>query len=281
MKIFTSNIEIRNAINDLKKSGKSIGFVPTMGALHVGHLKLLKASIQANDITVCSIFVNPIQFNSPVDLEKYPRVLDEDSQLLQSIACDILFAPSVEEMYPFGMPELTINFGYLNTILEGQFRNGHFSGVGIVVSKLFNIIQPDNAYFGQKDFQQCLVVKQMIREFSFPINIKIIETEREADSLAISSRNKRLTIVERQIAPIIYQTLQWAAGQLFILILSEIKIKVAQTINNAGLKLEYVDLVDSNSGKLADAIHPNQQYAICIAAILGEVRLIDNLIVNT
>ncbi len=281
MKIFTSNTEIRDVIIDLKKSGQMIGFVPTMGALHQGHLKLINASKQENDITVCSIFVNPIQFNNPIDLENYPRVINEDSQLLQSVSCDILFAPSVEEMYPFGMPEITINFGYQNTILEGQFRAGHFSGVGIVVSKLFNIIQPDKAYFGQKDFQQCLVVKQMIRELSIPITIKIIETEREADGLAISSRNKRLTIKERQIAPFIYQTLKWAVSQLSFLKFSEIKIKVAQTINSAGLKLEYIDLVDSNSGKLAETIHPNHQYVICIAAFLGEVRLIDNLIVNT
>ncbi|MFN0048419.1 MAG: pantoate--beta-alanine ligase [Cytophagales bacterium] len=281
LQTFTTISEIKVAIAAYKKSSKSIGLVPTMGALHQGHLALIERAKQQNNITICSIFVNPIQFNQLSDFEKYPNTLDADKMLLLTAGCDILFAPTVEQMYPFGLPELSINFGYQNTILEGRFRAGHFSGVGVVVSKLFNILQPTNAYFGQKDFQQCLVINQMVRELSSEVSIKIVEIVREADGLAMSSRNKRLNNQERMQATAIYQSLQMAESQLFTLNFEQIKRKAAEMLRNAGITMEYLDLVAFDTGILMYEPQRGTKYALCIAAFLGEIRLIDNVVVIT
>ncbi len=281
MIVFIQIEELRKALAQTRKSGKSIGLVPTMGALHEGHLKLIKTSKEENDFTVCSIFINPIQFNNASDFEKYPKTLEQDTQLLQSLKCDAVFAPSPNEMYPYGRPALTIDFGYQNNILEGQFRPGHFSGVGIVVAKLFNIIQPDKAYFGQKDFQQCMVIRQMVNELSISVKLRIIETMREADGLAMSSRNKRLNNEERLVAPAIYESLLYAQTNLLTKPFEIIRLKIKEGYLETGLRLEYIDLVDFNSGALVSEAKAGQKYAICVAAFLGDVRLIDNVVVNT
>jgi pantoate--beta-alanine ligase len=276
-------MEIIKKIANLRKrmeGANGVGLVPTMGALHEGHLSLVRISKSENAVTVCSIFVNPIQFNNATDFEKYPKTLDSDIQLLENENCDILFLPDAEEMYP-QKTELVIDFGYQNTVMEGKFRSGHFSGVGIVLSKFFNIVQPDRAYFGQKDFQQCLVVNQLVRELSLPIDIKIIDTLREADGLAMSSRNKRLSDEARKIAPKIYQTLKFAELQSKHSPVREIKIKVLEMLSAFELVVpEYLEFVDYNTGRVVNSLEKGRKYGICIAAFVGDVRLIDNLIIN-
>lgn len=279
MLIFNTIAEIRNYLITIKKD-KKIGLVPTMGALHDGHAALIDQSVQDNDITICSIFVNPIQFNNSSDLEKYPRTLDADAALLSKHKCDVLFAPSAQEMYPNGMPQLTIDFGYQNSVMEGSFRPGHFSGVGVVVAKLFNIIQPQVAYFGQKDFQQCLVVKQLARELSFPLEIKIVPTLREKSGLAMSSRNRRLTEKQLETAPKLYEILSQAAKDSKHESVEHIKSQSLQKLLEVGFNPEYFEFVDFETGVLCEELIPNRTYGICTAAFLGEVRLIDNIIFN-
>ena len=258
----------------------SIGLVPTMGALHEGHISLIKASKAENDLTVCTIFVNPIQFNNATDLEKYPKTIEADIQLLQSVNCDILFMPNATEMYPH-KTELVMDFGYQNTVMEGKFRPGHFSGVGIVVAKLFNIVQPERAYFGQKDFQQCLIIKQLVRELSFPIDIRIIETLRESDGLAMSSRNARLGVKARESAPKLYEALLYCAANSGNFSIVEVKEKAAEMLHaDEMIDLEYIEFVDFESGKIALELIKGEKYGICLAANVGDVRLIDNIIFN-
>ena len=213
MQIFNTISSLQNFLNSERIKGKSISFVPTMGALHTGHLSLIEASKKQNDLTVCSIFVNPTQFNNAHDLSVYPRTLEADCQMLESIGCDAVFAPSAEEMYP-QLPQIKFDFGDLERVMEGQFRPGHFNGVGIVVSKLFNIVQPDNAYFGQKDLQQCAIVNRLVKDLSFSLILNICPTQRETDGLAMSSRNRNLSPEQRNDAPHIYKALQKAADLL-------------------------------------------------------------------
>ncbi|MVM39126.1 pantoate--beta-alanine ligase [Spirosoma sp. HMF3257] len=258
---------------------KTIGFVPTMGALHEGHLTLIKAARQENDIVISSIFVNPVQFNNPDDLARYPRTLEEDSQQLEAAGCDLVFAPSVAEMYPES-PALRLNFGELETVLEGAFRPGHFNGVGIVVSKLFNIVQPHRAYFGQKDLQQVAVIRRLIRDLSFPIELIRCPTVREADGLAMSSRNRNLTPIEREQAPALFQALT-LARELIHQGHSPAQAKAAVTdmfSSHPNFRLEYVEIVNADTLQIANEILAPGQTAICLAAHLGKVRLIDNLV---
>ena len=280
MEVFENIISLRVLLGEKRKLGMSIGLVPTMGALHEGHLKLIEASKSENDITICSIFVNPIQFNNASDLEKYPKNLENDKIALESANCDILFFPSTGEIYPF-KPSLTIEFGYQNEILEGKLRPGHFSGVGIVVSKLFNIVQPGRAYFGQKDFQQCLVIQQLVNELSFPVEIKIVQTIREYDGLAMSSRNRRLSVKERNIAPKIFHALQFAEIQSKLNVsITKIASEVKEMLYKTDIKMEYLDILDYKSGQVVENMNSGNTYIICIAAFIGEVRLIDNLILK-
>ncbi|GAB3913115.1 pantoate--beta-alanine ligase [Larkinella knui] len=250
-----------------------------MGALHSGHISLIEASKANNDLTVCSIFVNPTQFNNPDDLARYPHALEADCQLLEAAGCDLVFAPSVDEIYPSN-PVLKLNFGDLETVLEGAFRPGHFNGVGIVVSKLFNIIQPDRAYFGQKDLQQVAVVKRLIRDLGFQMELVRMPIVREDDGLAMSSRNRNLSPAERREAPALYQALIKAQEILH----NEGTIEAAKTAVESDLqkhpdfRLEYFEIAN------ADTLQPVSQRlapgatALCIAAHLGKTRLIDNLI---
>ena len=261
------------------RSEQSLGFVPTMGALHEGHLTLIDTARRENELVISSIFVNPVQFTNPDDLARYPRTLEEDCRQLEAAGCDIVFAPSVAEMYPQS-PVIRFNFGELETIMEGAFRPGHFNGVGLVVAKLFNIMQPDRAYFGQKDLQQVAVIRQLVRDLTVPVELIRCLTVREADGLAMSSRNRNLTLAEREQAPFLFQAL--TAARTFLTEghnSDQVKAYVTNLFRDQpDFRLEYVEVVNADTLKLAAERLAPGQTAICLAAHLGKVRLIDNVV---
>ncbi len=277
MLVFNTVSELRTYLS--QQTGKSVGFVPTMGALHTGHLSLIATSKNQNDLTVCSIFVNPIQFNNPQDLAKYPRLLEADCALLETVYCDVVFAPSVSEIYP--EPIVTkFDFGALESVMEGKFRPGHFNGVGIVVSKLFHIVQPNNTYFGQKDLQQTAVVRQMIIDLGFQIAFHVCPTLREADGLAMSSRNRNLLPEHRPLASEIYKTLSESKAKLMANKSVEEILESATThfSQRSDFQLEYFEIVNAHTLMPISETQSAGQTAICIAIFLGNVRLIDNLV---
>ena len=261
------------------RANQSIGLVPTMGALHEGHLTLIQQARQQTDVVVCSIFVNPVQFNNADDLARYPRTLDADCALLETVGCDIVFAPSADEMYPEA-PSLTLNFGELETVMEGAFRPGHFNGVGLVVAKLFNIVQHDKAFFGQKDLQQVAVIRSLIRNLSFPVELVRSPTVRETDGLAMSSRNRNLTPDEREQATTLFAALTLAHDQLIDgQTPAQVKAAVRAFIDaKPAFRLEYIEIANADTLMPADEVLAPGQTAICLAAHLGKVRLIDNLV---
>ena len=279
MKKFHSIVELQNELFDARKQGKSVGLVPTMGALHDGHASLVKRSVKDNDVTVVSVFVNPTQFNDKNDLKNYPRTLDSDCALLESCGADYVFAPSVEEMYP--IPDTRqFEFPPVSTVMEGKHRPGHFNGVCQVVSRLFYITRPDRAYFGEKDWQQIAVVKAMVR--SLQLNVEIVECEivRESDGLAMSSRNTLLADNERAIAPRIYATLKESIKYAKTHSLTETHDYVVSNINSVdGLDVEYFSIVDGNT--LQDVISWEDSHYIvgCITGFCGAtpIRLIDHI----
>jgi pantoate--beta-alanine ligase len=277
MKVFTTIVEIQNYLKS--NYPKTVGFVPTMGALHEGHIALIMKSIAENELTVCSIFVNPTQFNNLDDLKKYPRTLEQDYEMLQEAGCDIVFAPSAEEMYP-ASPSLKIDFGHLEHIMEGKFRPGHFNGVGIVVAKLFNIVKPTKAYFGQKDVQQVAVINRLITDLSFDLKMVVCDTIREKDGLAMSSRNRRLSPEARGHATKIFQSM--IIGQKLLLeghSTFVVKNKVLDFYKeNPQFKLEYYEIADFETLESIDELNPKRRTAIIVAAHLDGVRLIDNYI---
>jgi pantoate--beta-alanine ligase len=280
MEIFKQIAPLKAFLREQRQQGKSVGLVPTMGALHRGHLHLIDASKAENDLTVSTIYVNPTQFNNPGDLLKYPRTLDKDTELLQEVRCDVLFYPSDEEIYP-KKSALKLDFGHLDNVMEGQFRPGHFSGVGLVVSKLFNIVEPDNAYFGQKDWQQFAVITQLVEELHFNITLHSIPTLREQDGLALSSRNMRLNEKERKNAVVFYRALSFAKEALREgKLLSSVKAEVKNIVEGApGTKLEYFEVADSKNLNLLNNVSASDKPIMCIAGFVGEVRLIDNMFV--
>lgn len=280
MQIFKSAPDLSTYLKSNKKVASSIGFIPTMGALHSGHISLLNTSKNENDISIASIFVNPIQFNNPSDLQRYPRPIEEDIQLLQNAGCDILFLPDEQEMYT-DPPKTTFSFGYLDQVLEAAFRPGHFSGVGIVVSKLFNIVKPDRAYFGQKDLQQLAVIRQMVKDLSFPIKIIPCPIIREKDGLAMSSRNRRIPEKSRPSANKIYAALQLAHRALLLHSIDDIKNQVnVFFLKFPDLKLEYFEIVDNETFVEVKNVEDHKSIALCIAAYLNDVRLIDNIVID-
>jgi len=274
MKVFESIIETQNYIKN-----RSVGFVPTMGALHEGHISLVRKAKEENELTVVSIFVNPAQFNNPEDLARYPRTLETDLERLEKAGCDAVFVPSVQEMYP-EPAVLKMDFGRLEQILEGAFRPGHFNGVGLVVSKLFHIVRPHRAYFGQKDIQQCAVIHRLVNDLSFGIELVFCETVREADGLAMSSRNVRLSPEKRQVAPFIYQSL--LRGKELLLngnSPAETEKQVAAMYGeHPDFDLEYYQVVAFSNLEQIGQYDPAVKTAIVAAAHLDGVRLIDNLI---
>jgi pantoate--beta-alanine ligase len=270
--------ETREAIEKQKSGGKTVGFVPTMGALHEGHLQLIRRAAGENDFVVVSIFVNPIQFNNPEDLAKYPRTLEEDLHKLEGTGCNLVFYPSAAEMYP--EPDLTVfDFGKLDKVMEGRFRPGHFNGVAIVVKKLFEIVTPHKAYFGEKDFQQLAIIKKMVNMLQIPVEIVPCPIVREADGLAMSSRNARLTDEERQEAPHIFKALSGAKENYSWFIPAGVKQLVTGQIQESPyFRVEYVDIVDTETLQPFEDWMDAEHAVICVAAFIGQVRLIDNII---
>lgn len=277
MKIVNSIKELRGYLAEEKQNNKRIGLVPTMGALHDGHLSLVKRCVEENAVCVVSVFVNPTQFNDQHDLETYPRTLDKDCALLETAGCDYVFAPSVEEMYP--EPDTrTFDFGTVSQVMEGARRPGHFNGVAQIVSKLFYAVEPDNAYFGEKDFQQIAVIRAMVKQLNIPVTINACPILREADGLALSSRNTRLTPEQRQKAPLIARTLKesttFAAGKS----VRETIDYVVNTINSDPvMRVEYYEIVDGNTLESIQNWSDTDYPVGCITVYCGEVRLIDNI----
>jgi pantoate--beta-alanine ligase len=277
MKLIKTISELQAELSVYRAQGKKIGLVPTMGALHAGHASLVKRSVADNDATVVSVFVNPTQFNDKNDLAKYPRTLEADCKLLEGLNATYVFAPEVAEMYP--EPDTRqFSFAPLDTVMEGAFRPGHFNGVAQIVSKLFDAVQPDNAYFGEKDFQQLAIIREMVRQLGYQLNIVGCPIVREADGLALSSRNARLSENERKIALNISQTLfkscTFAAAHSVAETIAFVENSIAAV---DGLRLEYFQIVDGRTLQpIADWAETD--YVVgCITVFCGEVRLIDNI----
>lgn len=278
MRIFNNKKDLKDCLLDYKTNKKTIGFVPTMGALHQGHLSLIEKAKQKNDIVVVSIFVNPTQFNNIEDLEKYPKTIENDIQLLTSASCDILFSPSVAEIYPKNVASEKFNFEGLEHQMEGKFRDGHFDGVGTVVKALFEIITPKKAYFGQKDFQQLQIVKKMVEKHHLPVKVKGCPIYREEDGLAMSSRNARLPKEERSIAPFIYKMLQKIQQKFDTKNISEINEWLENEFKKQPLlTLEYFTIADEKTLKSIESKEAGKKYRAFIAVFSGNVRLIDNI----
>jgi len=281
---FHTVYELQQYLTTVRQQEKTIGFVPTMGALHNGHLNLVERAKSECDIVVCSIFVNPTQFNNPADLARYPRTLTEDSALLETVGTDIIFSPSVAEMYP-EPATLRFDFGDLETVMEGASRPGHFNGVGLVVSKLFHMVQPNKAYFGQKDLQQVAVIRRLVRDLNFPLELVRCDTVREADGLAMSSRNRLLSPEERTQAPMLFDALTLAKNMLLTggrpdeYTPDQARAAVRDYIGQQpAFALDYIDVVNADSLQPVAELQAPGQTAICLAAQLGTVRLIDNVV---
>ncbi len=277
MNTYTTIAGLKSALQQQRASGLTIGFVPTMGALHEGHLELMRRAKKENDLLVVSIFVNPIQFNNKEDLEKYPRILEADSKMLESVNCDFLFAPAVEEMYP--EPDTTsYDFGALGDVMEGAFRPGHFNGVAIVVRKLFEITEPHKAYFGEKDFQQLAIIQQLVKMLQMPVEIVPCAIVREKDGLAMSSRNMRLSPAERALAPKIHKILKKAAGLKNVLSPEEMRRWVWHELEKEkAFSLDYVEIADDSYLQPVEHWNDASGMVIFVALFLGKVRLIDNM----
>ncbi len=269
--------DLKTLLQGFRSEGKSIGFVPTMGALHKGHVSLVERSVAENDITVVSIFVNPTQFNDKNDLKNYPRMPEKDITMLEAAGVNVVFMPTESEIYP--EPDTRVfDFGMLDKVMEGKFRPGHFNGVAQVVSKLFDIVEPHRAYFGQKDYQQLAIIRAMVRMLGYRIEIVGCPIVREPDGLAMSSRNLLLTPEHRKSAPIIYQTLAEARNKTNEFSVKDMIDWVVKGINSdPNLKVEYFELADADSLLPVQGWdHPNGIVG-CIAVWAGNIRLIDNM----
>ena len=282
MKVYQDILSTRNTIKDIRQSNKSIGLVPTMGALHEGHFSLINAASKENDVTIVTIFVNPLQFNNPEDLRNYPSTFDDDLAILKEIGCDILFAPSVEWMYP-EEPIINLSFGEMGEIMEGAYRPGHFKGVALVVMKLFNILQPTRAYFGQKDLQQFKIIEQMVFDTTMDVDLKMMPIIREKSGLAMSSRNHRLTDIGRGKAPQIHKALHIAADEIKIggSIKKSITLAEDHLARYREIKLEYLQLVNLKDLRAVETANGSDQLVLCFAGYIDNIRLIDNLIINS
>lgn len=277
MKVFNFIVDIQRFIEEKHNLGLKVGFVPTMGALHDGHLSLINRAKKENDIVVCSVFVNPIQFNNPADLEKYPRTPEKDIEKLQCAGCDAVFMPSAEEMYPEKVED-HYDFGDLERVMEGACRPGHFNGVAIVVRKLFEIVTPNRAYFGEKDFQQLAIINKMVKDLNMNLEIVPCPIVRENDGLAMSSRNVRLNETERAIAPKIFATLNDAVSKKDSMSPAEMKsYTLAKYAEINEFDVEYVEITDEINLKSIENWNECEHARIFVALQLGPVRLIDNV----
>ena len=278
MKIFTTKAAVGQYLSQIKASAKTIGFVPTLGALHQGHLSLIELAQKHNDVIICSIFVNPSQFNDPKDLEKYPRTIEADIKLLEQINCDILFNPGVNEMYDDN-EQWHLNIGETEHLLEGEFRPGHYQGVTQVVYKLFNIVKPDAAFFGQKDYQQFLIISKMVDMLNMPVELVMCPIKRETDGLAMSSRNIHLSADDRRHALVLSKTLNFIKHKFDSHNISALKQEAAQLINaEAGVELDYFEIADGDT--LHTATPDSKKIVALVAAKVGNTRLIDNVMLK-
>ncbi len=281
MIIFKKAADIGIFLQQKRQNNPKTGFVPTMGALHQGHISLIESACSENDVVVCSIFVNPTQFNDPKDFQNYPITIENDIDLLEKAGCDALFLPAVEEMYPAGLEnKKTYALGYLETVLEGRYRPGHFQGVCQVVHRLLTIVPADRLYLGQKDFQQCMVIRKMIELENLPIETVICPTLRETDGLAMSSRNMRLDKEAREKAVEISRTLLHIKSSLKAGDLSELKTAAVEQLNRTGFKTDYVEIADADTLELIGRWDGKRKLVALCAAFLGEVRLIDNMLLQ-
>lgn len=275
MHVFEWKADLDHFVSQAKAEGKSIGFVPTMGALHAGHIALVEAAEEQCDLVIASIFVNPIQFNNPEDLKKYPRTFESDRKMLEDANCDVIFYPSVEEMYPNKVEE-KFDFGSLETVMEGATRPGHFNGVAVVVKRLFDLVQPDFAFFGKKDFQQLAIIKALVKQMKSAIRIVGLDTVREEDGLAMSSRNTRLSEQERATAVELSKALNYIKRNKNTFDPAQLEEEAIRKLN-ANFKVEYIQIVDGNTLQSINNWNQTNYPVVCAAAFLGEVRLIDNL----
>ncbi len=277
MYIIKTILELQNLLHQ----NASVGFVPTMGALHEGHISLIEKSRLENEITVCSIFINPTQFNNQSDFEKYPVTIDSDIEKLIEAKTDVLFLPSVNEMYPTGMENIPIyDIGYLDTVLDGKFRPGHFNGVSLIVHKLLNAVQPHKLYLGEKDFQQCLVIKRMILLQKLNVEVITCPTLRDDDGLAKSSRNTRLSAEARLKAPLIYNCLYAIKNNISTIPFEQIQQSCVQKLAQNGFETEYILLANADNLEIMTDFDDTKKMIVLIASFLEGIRLIDNLRMN-
>ena len=282
MTVFTNQKELKAYLAPLIKDKKTIGFVPTMGALHQGHLSLIEKSLSQNKITVVSIFVNPTQFNNKEDLEKYPRTFNSDVDKIKKINDKIIiYAPSVEDIYGGNIVSETFDFDGLEKQMEGKSRPGHFDGVGTIVKKLFEIVQPTRAYFGEKDYQQSLIIKKLVKKYNLPVIISVCPILREKNGLAMSSRNERLSSEEREQAAVIYKTLRRAKNKFKTQSALSVRLYIERTFKKQKLmQLEYFTIADSNTLKPIEKRFKTKEYRAFIVVNVGKVRLIDTIPLN-
>ena len=269
---------IKNLKQELEKyKSKNIGFVPTMGALHSGHISLVERCVKENDVCVVSVFVNPTQFNDKADLERYPRTEEADKKLLEAAGCDIVFMPKVEEMYPEEDTRV-FNFGSIETVMEGKYRPGHFNGVAQIVSKLFDAVEPTRSYFGEKDFQQVAIIRDMVRQLNLPVEIIACPIIREESGLARSSRNELLSAEERKKAALISEVLSKSVNFAKDMSVEEVKNWVCEQFTHDSIfKMDYYDIVDSNTLQSVSSWSESDYIVGCIAVYCGKIRLIDNI----
>lgn len=279
MEIFRDKKTLTDYIERQKEMGKRIGFAPTMGALHQGHLSLYEIANKENDLVISSIFVNPTQFNNPDDLKKYPRDTNRDLKLLEKTGIvDAVYLPEVEDLYPDGLASKSFNFDGLENMMEGKSRPGHFDGVGTVVEELFSQVKPDNAYFGEKDFQQLAIIEKLAAQLKLPIKIHGVPIYREENGLAMSSRNERLSSAQRDAAKVIHETLVKVNDWFRIITVPEINKRVKDIFDDQrGMTLEYFEIADENTLKETDFFYKDKNYRAFIVVNVGDVRLIDNM----
>ena len=277
MKVLKSKKTLVDYIERHKEMGKKIGFAPTMGALHQGHLSLYEAAKHENDEVISSIFVNPTQFNNVDDFKKYPKTLEKDLEMLEKAGVDAVYVPSVEDIYSGNLASKKYDFDGLDEEMEGKYRPGHFEGVGTVVEELLRQVQPHNAYFGEKDFQQLAIIKKLVKKLNLPVKIHGVPTLREEDGLAMSSRNLRLNEEQRKEAILIYKTLLQVNDWFRVISVEEIKKRVKEIFEKSELDLEYFVIADEKTLKETDFFYKDKKYRAFIVAYAGDVRLIDNM----
>lgn len=280
MRIFRKSADLVEFLRANHANGLRLGFVPTMGALHAGHISLVSRSMEQNELTICSIFVNPTQFNNPEDLAKYPVTIEKDIDMLEASGCQLLFLPDPDQIYPAGYQARHYELGYLETILEGKYRPGHFQGVCQVVDRLLGIVNPDVLYLGRKDYQQCMVIARMLTLTGRNITLDFVETMREPDGLAMSSRNVRLSDSERERSKHIYQSLQWIKNNLKPGNLSPLKAEAVKQLTDHGFEVDYIEIASAESLSITDEWDGREPLVALAAAFCGPVRLIDNITIS-